>query len=286
MPLMDIGKILVPVSGAAVDEAAVATAFAVAKAFGAQVEAVFAYPDPARAVPAVGVPFTSEALHAMIAGQEQLTTVQRKAAVETIRRDAKRHGLNLSGTHTPSCVLHEEMGTLAELMLRRTRLCDLVVFPPLMADGFVDVRDAFLRVLVQGGKPVLVSRPDGGFNPEAAAAIAWDGSVSASRAVQAAAPLLASARAITAIVIDGGDADGAIGELKTYLQLHGLKCAHVSVPCGKDGVGAALLAKAAELGAGLMVMGGYGHSHLRETFFGGATADVLSAATMPVLLAH
>jgi len=43
---------------------------------------------------------------------------------------------------------------------------------------------------------------------------------------------------------------------------------------------------AADLGAGLLVMGGYGHARYRELLLGGVTATVLRAMTLPVLLAH
>jgi nucleotide-binding universal stress UspA family protein len=33
-------------------------------------------------------------------------------------------------------------------------------------------------------------------------------------------------------------------------------------------------------------MGGYGHSHLREAFFGGVTLDVVSRHALPVFLVH
>ncbi|MBN8901048.1 MAG: universal stress protein, partial [Rhodospirillales bacterium] len=49
---------------------------------------------------------------------------------------------------------------------------------------------------------------------------------------------------------------------------------------------AVLLEAAAELGCGLLVMGGYGHGRLREAVFGGFTRAVLQAAPMPVLMAH
>ena len=35
-----------------------------------------------------------------------------------------------------------------------------------------------------------------------------------------------------------------------------------------------------------MVMGGYGHSRLREFVLGGATRGILQAMTIPVLMAH
>jgi nucleotide-binding universal stress UspA family protein len=46
------------------------------------------------------------------------------------------------------------------------------------------------------------------------------------------------------------------------------------------------LATAAEVGAGLLVMGGYSHSRVRELILGGVTAHVLRDAALPVLMVH
>jgi nucleotide-binding universal stress UspA family protein len=43
---------------------------------------------------------------------------------------------------------------------------------------------------------------------------------------------------------------------------------------------------ASDLGADLIVMGGYGHSRLREMLLGGATAAILESMTVPVLMSH
>jgi nucleotide-binding universal stress UspA family protein len=42
----------------------------------------------------------------------------------------------------------------------------------------------------------------------------------------------------------------------------------------------------AEIGAVFMIMGGYGHSRLREFILGGVTRTVLSSSTIPVLMSH
>jgi nucleotide-binding universal stress UspA family protein len=49
---------------------------------------------------------------------------------------------------------------------------------------------------------------------------------------------------------------------------------------------AVLLDAAEQAGCGLLVMGGYGHTRLREAVFGGFTRAVLEAAPLPVLMAH
>jgi nucleotide-binding universal stress UspA family protein len=48
----------------------------------------------------------------------------------------------------------------------------------------------------------------------------------------------------------------------------------------------AVMGAASEIGAGLLVMGGYGHSRLRELVFGGVTEHVIRGAALPVLMAH
>ena len=53
-----------------------------------------------------------------------------------------------------------------------------------------------------------------------------------------------------------------------------------------EGVGAALLRTATEVGADLMVMGGYGRTRLSELVLGGVTRHVLTAAELPLLLSR
>jgi nucleotide-binding universal stress UspA family protein len=74
--------------------------------------------------------------------------------------------------------------------------------------------------------------------------------------------------------------------VKEYLSLHGVTASVRAFACGSSGKGEALLKEAAKAEADLLAIGGYGHSRLRETVFGGVTAHVLSHATMPVLLVH
>jgi nucleotide-binding universal stress UspA family protein len=49
---------------------------------------------------------------------------------------------------------------------------------------------------------------------------------------------------------------------------------------------AVLLDAAVQAGCSLLVMGGYGHSRLREAVFGGFTREVLKTAPLPVMLSH
>ena len=55
---------------------------------------------------------------------------------------------------------------------------------------------------------------------------------------------------------------------------------------GEGAVGGALLRTATEVGADLMVMGGYGRTRFSELVLGGVTRHVLAAAELPILASH
>lgn len=158
----------------------------------------------------------------------------------------------------------------------------------------MDRTNATARMVAEGilfgsGRPALLM-------PEAAAAggldriaIAWDGSRVAARAVADAAPFLEKSSEIAVLTVTDEKplADGdAGGRLAARLVEKGFAARPVSVRREGRAIAAALQAEAEELGAGLLVMGGYGHSRLRDFVLGGATEGVLSELAMPVLLSH
>ncbi len=117
-------------------------------------------------------------------------------------------------------------------------------------------------------------------------AIAWKPTPQAARAVAAAMPLLVQASEITVISVEEEAAarDDA-GRLARSLAWHGLAATTLPLKPSAEGAAATLLAGARDR-ADLLVMGGYGHSRLREWVFGGFTQHVLADAPIPVLLAH
>jgi nucleotide-binding universal stress UspA family protein len=182
-------------------------------------------------------------------------------------------------------------------MTLQARYCDVAVvsqtgpgavIPPLP-------NDLPEYLLLTSGRPVLVL-PSGhdGRGVDGGALVAWDGSVEAARAIAAAVPLLRAAR--QAAVLGFGDdfaytgsGPQACDEVVGWLRRHGIDAAATSrqMPCSAgDDIGEALLSAAADTGAGLLVMGGYGHARFRELLLGGVTATILRAMTLPVLLAH
>ena len=116
--------------------------------------------------------------------------------------------------------------------------------------------------------------------------IAWDGSIHAARAVAAAMPLFDGDCEIRVLTISegfkGSDLHG--NELVKHLRRHGLNADlferdHADIP-------ESIIEEARLCRASLVVMGGYGHSRLHEFVFGGATRQMLSNMSVPVLMAH
>jgi len=156
------------------------------------------------------------------------------------------------------------------------------------------VGDHFPETLVMSvGRPVLLI-PYTGFFPTLGAhpMIAWDGSREATRAVHDALPLLTSAERVTVVAIDT-DHDEAPGEpirgadIAACIARHGVsvEVSSSEAPSGAQ-AGEMLLSRAADLGADLVVMGGYGHARWQERVLGGATRTFLASMTVPVLMSH
>jgi nucleotide-binding universal stress UspA family protein len=70
------------------------------------------------------------------------------------------------------------------------------------------------------------------------------------------------------------------------LQARGLSAEAHAVLSGGSDIAVTLQENAIQLGAALLVMGGYGHMRLREFILGGATDGVLRDLRMPILISH
>jgi nucleotide-binding universal stress UspA family protein len=122
------------------------------------------------------------------------------------------------------------------------------------------------------------------------ALVAWNGSVEATRAVHYAVPLLQRTKTVKVAIFNPSSLPNLLGDqpgthIARYLARHNIK-ADVLTPTTDGNVGDALLALAASLASNYLVMGCYGHSRFREVLLGGATANVLDATPIPVLMAH
>jgi nucleotide-binding universal stress UspA family protein len=119
--------------------------------------------------------------------------------------------------------------------------------------------------------------------------ICWDGSRPAARAIADSLPFLQRAKSIDIVVVTGErDKSGEITgtNMRRHLARHGITVEIKHITRAGAGVQNAILAHASETGADFMVLGGYGHSRLREFILGGVTRSILRSMTVPVLMSH
>jgi nucleotide-binding universal stress UspA family protein len=119
--------------------------------------------------------------------------------------------------------------------------------------------------------------------------VCWDGSRNAARAINDAMPFLSRAKAVDVVTISAGkDKSGEIKgvDIAQHLARHGLNVELRRINAGDVDVANVILSDAADRDADFIVMGGYGHSRLREFVLGGATRGILSSMTVPTLMSH
>jgi len=119
--------------------------------------------------------------------------------------------------------------------------------------------------------------------------VCWDGSRQAARAIADAMPLLERAGQVEVVIVSNerGKQDEIAGaDMGQHLARHGLKVDVKRIVGGNIDIADALLSHAADSSADFVVMGGYGHSRLREFVLGGVTRAILRSMTAPVLMSH
>jgi nucleotide-binding universal stress UspA family protein len=146
-------------------------------------------------------------------------------------------------------------------------------------------------VLLGSGRPVLVVPYIGAKSVGQRVLVAWNASRESARAVNDALPLLVQAENVTVLSVNpahgiGGEGDLPAADIALHLARHGVKAEAAYTVAEEVSVGDIILSRAADFGADLIVMGGYGHSRAREFVLGGATRNLLQQMTVPVLLSH
>jgi nucleotide-binding universal stress UspA family protein len=188
----------------------------------------------------------------------------------------------------------EREGDVAEVASLHARYADLVIvgqMEPELPTGH-PARTLPERLLLGVGRPILLVPYAGAFKTVGERVlIAWNASREATRAVNDAPPILHQASQVTVLVINprggvSGDGDVPGADLALHLSRHGVKAGASWVQANDIEVAAMLLSWACDCQADLIVMGGYGHSRIREIVLGGATRGILQTMTVPTLMSH
>lgn len=217
------------------------------------------------------------------------------AIAEAARVDAETAGREFREQCDKAGVAAEsriDKGELVETLAMHARYADMIVIGQNIGDDTSETSIAD-RFILNAARPVLVVPSTGKFSKVGETVmVAWDAGRPATRAVNDALPLLQKAKKVHVVAADPlqgrhhhGQMPGA--DIGLHLARHGVKAEVSTLSLGDDiDVGNALLSRAADFGADMIVMGAYGHARLRELVLGGVTRLMLREMTVPVLMSH
>ena len=144
------------------------------------------------------------------------------------------------------------------------------------------------HLIRRSSRPMLVAASSPPRELTGTAIVFWDGSRSATRAVEAAKPLLTKAsRVVVTRVLDRRKPaeTGLIGFVRTLADSD-IKAEPLPISADGRDLAARLALAADECKADLVVMGAYGRGMVRELLFGSRTEALLSSTDRPILLVH
>ncbi|MBP2449927.1 universal stress protein [Rhizobium leguminosarum] len=188
-------------------------------------------------------------------------------------------GLFCRTVQTSLSLLHETAATEA-------RFFDLALLE--CTADVPDTRIIAETVIFGSGRPAIIFPNKTHAGPIDHVVVAWDGSRAAARAVGDASPFLRDAQRVSVLSLTGEKPLPATTgiHLAEILVSGGVNASATVARFTSSSIGQGIQQTALELGADILVMGGFGHSRLRDFVLGGATDDVLHELLLPVLMSH
>jgi nucleotide-binding universal stress UspA family protein len=261
-----------------VDESHLPAAVAVARHLGAAVTAAGVEVD----IPDVKNKLAEAILHIA----DQIRAAERASHANAGRLLHRLAELaDAAGVSCAHQMIRAQPAFLDEEVVRHARFHDLVLLPA--ARGDVAARATAEAVIFGSGRPVLLLPAPAHALPKLDTVIlASDFGRVASRALFDAQPFFSRAARILAVTVTGEKdvSHGNRAALAAHFERAGLSAEIVQFEAGGQDVGSALQNYAAQMGGGLLVMGAFGHSRLRDFILGGVTRSVLFDLRQPVLM--
>ncbi len=184
-----------------------------------------------------------------------------------------------------SASLHVLTGDARSELARVARLADVVAMgrPYQHRIGGLGFGELHEAMLLMSGRPVLIVPQDWRAHRADRAAIGWNDSVEASRAVALTLPWLVQMKKVT-VIVSKQWADSA-DDVVDYLKRHGCKADHAVIP-GRGNIARSMLGVCDDVGAEFLVVGGFSRTRARQRLFGGVTSYLLENTDVITVMAH
>jgi nucleotide-binding universal stress UspA family protein len=181
-------------------------------------------------------------------------------------------------------------GALNAIVTDQARCSDLFIATRPYNDIDTDApiwTDLVEAVLFGSGRAVLLVPPGRHRQgPIETVLVAWNGTREAARALRESMSFIEQADHTVVLVVDPDPESKPWEDVVNHLARHGVSAEVAKANTDGLRVADVILQEAYRVSADLIVMGGYGHTRVREFIFGGATADMLTTSEKPILVAH
>ena len=195
----------------------------------------------------------------------------------------KTRGLN---TREVSASLHILEGNSRAVLEHESRLADVVAMsrPVKHRLGGAGVGEMHELLMLNSGRPVMIVPPNWTVKRADHAAVGWNDSVEASRAVSMTLPWLVQMKKVS--VLASRKRESQAGELVAYLKGHRCKAECHLLNRRSSNVGKTMLSACNKIGAEFLVVGGFSRTRTRQRLFGGVTSHLLSSTNVITVMAH
>jgi nucleotide-binding universal stress UspA family protein len=275
-----IRDVVINLSGGGTRDAAVDYGISIAQAFKAHAAGIaFAFEPVIPATIMGGIPTE------MIESQRDESMNWAKAATSAFDGAARAAGISAE-----TRIVDASLAGASELFGQIARRFDLSIVAQAERNSATPADLIIEGALFESGRPVIVVPfiQAEGLKLDRVG-VCWDGSRQAARAIADAMPFLQRAKHVEIVIVFGerGKAyqtQGAV--MSQHLTRHGINVEIKRISAPKIDVQNTILSYVADSNTDFLVMGGYGHSRLREFILGGVTRSMLNSMTVPVLMSH
>ncbi len=282
--------ILVPVDGTERSADVLDTALVIANRFGAHIKVVHIREHTSEPFMFSGMPASY---------REEFVKMSNKAVdsvVDTVRTQfnafCKQGGAKITRKPSTSqeitASLHILEGNAETVLDKESRLVDVIAMsrPTQHRIGGPGVGELHESLMLHSGRPVLIVPPAGEWKVHRVdhAAIGWNDSVEASRALCMTLPWLKQMKKVSVLV--SKKREPGVSEVVDYLKRHGCKADYHVLSGRGTNVGKKMLDTCADIGAEFLVVGGFSHTRTRQRLFGGVTSHLLSNTNIITVMAH
>ncbi len=277
--------ILLPFRDGTAGDAALAVAHMVARRFGGYIEGLLVRRTQ-QIIAAEGFVLPPESLSQLTENEEVLADYSRRFQTFVEANDVPIR--EVTYTRDPvSAGWREVDGIESQVVGDYGRLFDLIVVGRALDQSTAGWLATCEAALFESGRPVLITSERVPERLGETVCVAWNGSTETARTIAVGMPFLVGAKSVVVLTVEGGTVPGPSGQqVANHLLRNGIEARAVSASPRSRSVGETILDEAAEAGADMLIKGAYTQNRLRQMIFGGATRHLLTAADIPVLMAH